>query len=480
MLVTNTGFRLKSAAGLGVSLVLGRLFQAAAFFVMARVLVAEEMAVVALLTLIYTGLFQLTNLGFERYIVYSKDNTEDEFNTSVDTVWTMQLIRGALVVAATLLFGYFLVSSNKFDIGFDYLGMVALAVVVLSLVNPGLSGYERAGDFSFAARSQGYAAVAGAAVSITVVIIWETPWAYVIGQLVNAALIVALSFLYVPRRPQLSWSLENLKTVFAYSKHMLVIAVVSFLSSHAQNFYVAAAFSPVVLGMYFTWYRFVNLPRELITQLSMRILFAKASDEARQGESIAASHIRGFSFTVITLLPFCLLVWFHGDYLITLLAGEKWTSYWWAGRLMVLANLCLALANTVGPFMLVQLPHVSSTLRTAEAAATIALIFALGPTYGDTGVLVAVLSVMTVALLLRIAILYARLLKEGRMAHARAALFVIGVVCLPLLFVEAALTLAPAGATWPPLLAIGTYGAYSCGLLLIALKRKGVLLKGTI
>jgi len=436
------------------------------------------MGTVAVLTVIFMALFHLTNLGFDRYVVYSKDNTLDEFRASVDAVWTMQLLRGLVVLVVAGLLALFFVGSSKFDLGAAHLIAIALAVVILSLVNPELSRFERGGDFSFVARARGFAAILGAASTIVIVLICATPWAYVIGQNVNAAMFVGLSFLYTARVPRVSFSAARLARVFGYCKHLLVIAVVSYISAQAQNVYVGAMFSPAVLGLYFTWYRLVNLPGELVTSLGTQVLFAKASDEARHDRAMISFHLRGFTFTVVILLPFYLFVWFHGDVLMALVAGEKWVSFWWGGRLMVIISMLLALSGTIGPFMLVHLPHVTSLLRSFEAAATILLMLVLGAFFGLVGVLLSALIVMAIAFMLRIAILYLRLVTVGRWRHARGMLSVLVIVTAPLLSLEALLSMSPDAST-RSLVAVAGYSIYTAALIFFTLRRRGTLINAT-
>ena len=81
--------------------------------------------------------------------------------------------------------------------------------------------------------------------------------------------------------PRLNFEGSRIRAVLHYSKHLVVISVVSFLSAQLQNLYVGAMFGPAMLGLYFTWYRLVQLPREILTQVLDRVFFSKASEMAR-------------------------------------------------------------------------------------------------------------------------------------------------------------------------------------------------------
>lgn len=477
MSVESNGFRLKGVGGLGAALVAGRLSQAAAFFVMAHVLAPPEMANVVLLTLIYTGLFQLTNMGFERYIVYFRDTSQADLDAAVDTVWSMQIVRGLIVLPAAAGVAWYFDQSGRYDLGYPHVVAIGLAVMLLSLVNPGLSAFERSGNFAVVARVRGMSALLGAVANIAVVLVWHTSWAYVVGQLVNAALMTALSFKLVPRAPRLSFSMYRWYGAFGYCKHLLAISIVSFIAAHAQNLYVAAVMAPATLSAYFVWYRLVSLPGEFITQLSTSVLFAQASEVARRGHSIASAHFRGFTLVAVLIVPFHMFVWFHGDVVIRIVAGIEWVDYWWAGRLMILANLCLIFAGTLAPFMLVYLPHVTSSLRTGEAIVTVALIAVLGHAYQDWGVLIAVLTVMLAAVLIRIAILYLRLVRNESWRHAASSLTVLAIVVFPLFAIEGCVLLVENPSTQVFLAAVG-YSLVAGSIAMLTLRRRGALIKG--
>jgi len=430
-------FRFKGAGLLGASLLGGRLSQAAAFFVMARYLGAAEMGTVAILTAFYLGLFQLTNLGFERYIVYAQTHDERALDATIDAVWTMQLLRGigvlALILPLILLLAWF----PGFRIGKAHVLGIAAVIFILSLVNPELSRFERNGNFSSISLSRGLSAAFGALVTVLLVVFWHDPWVYVFGQMANGVALVAMSFYYGRRCPRLRFDTVRLREVFAYGKHMVILATVSFLSSQGQNFYVGIMFGASTLGAYYTWYRLVSLPGELVTQMQDRLLFAKASEQVRRQAHPGTTHLMGFALSMGLLVPFYILVWFQGDILMTFIAGERWVPYWWIGKAFVLLSFFYAVAGTITPFALVTVPHITSRLRSIEAICGFMLLIVLGHFYGITGVLSALVIEIAVAVILRILILYRHIITKNRRDHAKSAILIVIAVSAALLLWEA-------------------------------------------
>lgn len=470
-------FRLRGALSYGGALILGRLVQAASFFFMAHRFSEEQMGVLAMLTVMFIGFYQLTNLGVERYVVYARDSTPEALRRTIDTVWTLQLLRGGLVGLSVIPVTLAINSFPGFELGFAEVLGVATAIMLLSVANPALSAFERGGDFNLIARARALSVSLGGVVTILLVLAWPEPWVYVAGQIVSAAVFAALSFHFTVEWPRISFDLSRMFEVFRYTKHLLIIAAVSFLSAQFQNVYIGAMFGAAVLGPFFTWLRTVNLPRELLTQFTGRILYAAANDRARREAEYGRAHLAGFALMMGSMLPFHLFVWFHGDLVIAVLAGEKWHDYWWAGRMIALVSIAHVAVGTVGPFMLTVCPQVSSTLRTIEAIAAAGLMLLLGPTYGVGGVLASMLAVRAWAIPARIFFFYRLIVTRDRAAHARGCTWVLLGASAPFLAAEA-LLLPSAEAMSGELGVVMVYAAVFMGLAAVGLRFRAKLLYG--
>lgn len=467
-MVNRTAFRYKGVAGLGLSLVLGRVSQALAFLLMARFLTAAQIGQVAIFTAIFIGMYQLTNLGFDRYVVYAKVEDGDELDRTIDGVWTLQLARGVLIMLLAAPTYFVLRLFPQLGVSLDEVLAIAAIVFAFSLATPELSSFERKGDFGFVSKARGAGMVLGALTTIGLLLAWRSPWVYLVGQMVNGLAFAALSYRYASRFPRLELARDQVGRIWDYSRHLIVIAIASFISTQAQTIYVGAAFGTATLGMYFTWHRLVSLPGEFVTQMLDRLLFAKASDDSRRAKNAGLTHLIGFWLSMGLLLPFYLFVWFHGDTLMTVLATDRWVPFWWAGKMLVLISFLHSFMATLTPFFLVWLPKVTSRLRTLEALLGLLLIFLLGSLYGVAGVLAALLIELTLALLARSYFFYRHIIRESGAQHAKFCFLFLLLIGLPIVawevLVEGHLTAvsfpyvsALFYLMWFALLAAGTY-----------------------
>lgn len=429
----SAGFRFRGIAGLGLSLIAGRAGQALAFLLMARFLTAAQMGQVAIFTAIFLGMYQLTNIGFDRYIVYAKAEDGEELERTIDGVWSLQIARGVLIIVLAVPIYLLLQFFPQLGVTIDEVLMIGAIVLAFSLATPELSSFERKGDFGYVSKARGAGLVFGALVTIGLIFIWRSPWVYLIGQMGNALLFSALSYYYSTRLPRLQFEREQISRIWDYSRHLIVIAIVSFISTQAQSIYVGAAFGAATLGMYFTWYRLVSLPGEFITQMQDRLLFAKASDDSRREKDAGITHLLGFGLSMGVLVPFYLYVWFHGDTLMTVLATDRWVPFWWVGKMFVGISVLFNIAGTLGPFLLVKVAHLTSRLRVFEALLGFALILILGANFGIAGVLTALLIEISLAILARVYLTYRYVITKDRLFHARSIVLILATIALPII-----------------------------------------------
>jgi len=393
---------------LGSSLVLIQGLQLVAFLLMVRYLTVAEMGVVALIAAIYSGLEATTSLGFDKFLLYCDERESQEDVYSV--VWTMQIVRGMSILLLAL--GAAKIIPSFFE-GMTSLGAMIVAVgcafVIMSFKNTWVASFERSKDFSVVAKINTASSVLKGLAVCCVVIVYQSPWAYVVGQIVGASAVTISSFLYVNRKPYFLINGDIIEEVFKYSKHLIVIALVSFIAAQFEVFYVGLTINAATLGLYFTWYRMSKLPRVLMNNLSGRVLFSKASELRRAGISVIESYHRcGFLFSMVIMSPFYVFLFFHGEFLLSVLSVNKYDGTQWLGQYVVLINWLFLLSMTMAPFMLVYIPALASKLRVFEAIILVGLVVILGDIFGLKGILIASLVSIFIAVLFRIYVLVTR------------------------------------------------------------------------
>lgn len=422
---------------LGVAVLLGRVMQALAFFSLAYWLTSEQMGVVALLTAMFVGLFSLTNLGFDRYLVYS-EHVSEKLDSEVHAIWILQLGRGILIILISLASGYFIDNLTSFGVDITYhLSGIGLALFIYNLANPYVVFKERSRDFNVVAKLKAASVGLGALSMVLLVQVFKDPWVYVIGQIINTAIHTLLSYHYSDKLPKVLFDKKIMSDVWTYCKHFLIISTVSFVAVQFENFYLAFLFGPAVLGTYFTWARVVSFPREIVTQLLEKVMFSQGSFQRRLGEDVGSAQLLGLGLSFFLVLPVYFFLWNHSEWVMEITLGSRWNTFVWAVPYFILASVLMVFDATISPFILVNRPDLSSIIRPIEVVIAISLMIVLGNMYGIAGILYATLSSLIASTLIRIFLFYKRIYLKPPLRHLFMMVKVMFCVCMPLILIEA-------------------------------------------
>ncbi len=427
----------KGGGSLALFMTSGRLAEVTAALVMIKMLSPAQMGSVALLSAIFIGVYSLTNFGFDRYLVRYEGTIPDQ--QTIDNVWSLQLLRGLLIFLVCSLLGVAIPAVADFpnDITFQLIG-VGAALLIVNLANPRLALFEREGRFRQVGVSQGVSRMAGAVMNIGIVLIFSNPWAFVIGKLGGCSLNTVFSHFFSRQMPCFRLDKDEIKNIWAFCRHLVVIAIVSVIAAQFENYYIGIVFGAEALGFYFTWARIVYLPRELFTQISDKMLFSRAC-QARRGNNFALEryHMRFIVLAFAVMVPFYYTVWFHGAWLISLVAGEEWVEYLWVGRYFVVISLVWMIALLFSPLILANFPELSSKIRSAEVFLLVLLMLALGKAYGIEGVLIASLIAIALATMVRLFMAYRYIFNEKEAWRHGLSFVGVGVVAFSLAFTAA-------------------------------------------
>ena len=402
----------KGVYSLGGAIAIGRILQIIAALVLIKQLSPYQMGVVGLLTAVFAGAYSLTNLGFDRYLVHA-DNEKVESASVYDNIWTLQVIRGCLVFLACYILSIVIPALSEFtSVVGTQLIWIGGALLINNLSNPYIVKFERNGNFNYLAVSRGLSISLSSLFMIVMIQFTADPWVYVVGQLTSTSIYTVLTYVLSKKKPSIRFDLHITKDVLAYCKHLLLIAVVSFVVFQFENYYVGFAFGVEALGYYFTWGRIIFLPREIIAQFIDKILFTKACSSRRNGECIAREHLILLVISLALLAPFYFFTWHYGGWMISLIAGKEWVEYLWVGKFFIIIGLFQLVALLFSPLVLSMFPKASSIIRTLEAIILVFLMVLLGQVYGIEGVLLATLFVAIVACCARVYISYRYILSN--------------------------------------------------------------------
>jgi O-antigen/teichoic acid export membrane protein len=239
--------------------ILGQALRLGTNLVMTRVLVPEMFGIMALANVIMFGLQMISDLGLRQNIVQSQRGNDAVF---LNTVWTVQIVRGALLWITTLCLAlaiFVLAQWQWWPAGSVYAEPVLPWVIACLAFSALLSGFEST-KLATANRNLALGRVTlielvCQAAALASMLVWASVdrsiWALVIGAMVFGVLKVLLSHVSLPGEGnKLHWNQDAFKEIFGFGKWVFLSSTLSFLAASGDRFLLGGLTDSATLGLY--------------------------------------------------------------------------------------------------------------------------------------------------------------------------------------------------------------------------------------
>lgn len=227
--------------------------------IMTRLLVPEMFGIMAIAYIVIVGLAMFSDLGLKQNIIQSKRGDDPLF---LNTVWSVQIIRGVILSLVCLLAAYFLMVINGAGlIGTEnvYSSSLLPQVLLILALSPVLQGLEST-KTACANRSlllkrvvtlELMAQLFGLAFMLTWVYFDRSIWALVGGAVFAAFIKMLLSHLILPGYSnKLAWDRKSFNEIFHFGKWMFMSSILGFLINQGDKLLLGGLLSATAFGLY--------------------------------------------------------------------------------------------------------------------------------------------------------------------------------------------------------------------------------------
>ena len=281
---------------------LGHVLRLAGNLILTRLLVPEMFGLMSIAATAATILAMLSDIGLLQVVVHSKRGEEPRF---LDTVWTIQVIRGFVlwggswVVAAGLALAthWGLVSPHS-----TYGDPLLPWLIVATGIPIAIAGFSSTLPLTatrhfqmrpiFMLRFTGQ--IFGLVMMIGLAWLTHSIWALVAGSVAASLLSTVLSHRWmIGPRNQLHWDKLAAHEVFSYGKWLAVSSAVTVFAKNGDELLLAAYASAKVLGLYSIALGLVSALDAILSQLFSRVMLPAFSEVARNNPSrVPAAYVR--------------------------------------------------------------------------------------------------------------------------------------------------------------------------------------------
>ncbi|MEZ5893008.1 MAG: oligosaccharide flippase family protein [Parvularculaceae bacterium] len=304
---------------LGAGLV-ARLLGAVNMIVVARLLVPEDIGIVATATIVMQLMQGLSDIGVSQAVVKFRDASRDD----LDTLFTLSVLRGLMI--GLLLFAAAPFAAEFFGdprFFWAFCG-VALFPAMLGFVNPRFYEFERDINFTREFAVTFFNRLAGVATSIAIAVIFRTYWAIILGMLASAAVQVALSYALRPHAPRLSFA--SMGKVFGFSGWLAGVSFMAALNNKLDVPILTRAAGGAGAGVYFLGFQLSELVAGQIATPMTRALYPGLSEMQGDPARMRLAFLKGVEALGALAAPAAFGLGFVAADFTAVILGEKWSG----------------------------------------------------------------------------------------------------------------------------------------------------------
>lgn len=288
--------------------------------VIARLLMPDDLGIVATAWVVVALFEILIELGTDRYLIRLPDAQRADF----DTAWTLRLMVIATASAVIFLSAHGIAAYFDEARLVDVLYVIAAANLLRGFTNIGLTIYRRDLRFDRIALVGLAQRLTGIVATVIFAFVLRNYWAIVLGEVISRVAEVALSYLVQPYRPR--FSVARFSEQWQFSKWIVSRNVAGFAQGRGDQFLVAKFFGVAQMGFYAMALRLAETPtRHLVAPISMP-LYSGLAKKQHDPAQFVTSVLQAIGATAVIVLPAATLAAALAEPLVLGIFGLKWKA----------------------------------------------------------------------------------------------------------------------------------------------------------
>lgn len=319
--------------------------------VLTRLLVPEMFGVMAIVSTLVIGVTVFFEVGLLQNIVRSKRGEEKDF---LDTAWTLQIIKGAVVFAVILLLSFALDVAGNYGFlseqavyGAQELPLILAIIGSTSII----SGFNSIYIYTLNKKLMMAKVVSIELVSQVVGLVFMLLWAYFskdIWALVSGSIVTALTKMTLSHLTKLGpkarffWEKEAVLEIFNFGKWIFVASILGFLLNQGDRLLLAGLVSADVLGVYAIGFFLANALKEVLSKLLSSVFFPLLTEVYHNSptEVEKVYYLIRMKIDIVTM-PTAGFLFSVGGYFLTILYDSRYQEAVWMFEVLSLSLVTL-------------------------------------------------------------------------------------------------------------------------------------------
>lgn len=288
--------------------------------ILARLLVPADFGLVAVAVTVMQLLQNISDIGVSQTVVRFRDASRAHY----DTLFTISLLRGVAVALLLLLASMAAPALVGDPRAGGVFVAVAIAPLLMALINPKFYEFEREIDFSKEFVTNAVNKLAGVVASVAIAVMFRTYWAIVVGLLVSAAVQLMLSYAARPYLPRLSF--KALGDLLGFTGWLTGVSFMAALNNKLDVLLLGRLIGAGPTGVYYVGVQVAQTPGGEIATPLARAIYPGLSSLQNEQAQIRDAYLRGVEALAMIAMPASFGVALVAPEIVSVLLGEQWAA----------------------------------------------------------------------------------------------------------------------------------------------------------
>lgn len=355
-----------------IGIVIQKVYQFAAFLLLARLLAPEDFGLVAIGVLVLEVVARVKLIGLHSALVQRRDNVEQAADAFFHIHLFLTILAYALIFQAAPWLARFFQNPSATAI---------VRVLSIQLFIGALAAAHRAlaiRDLRFktqVAASMG-ASLTNGAVSVLLATLDFGVWALVCGSLAGTA-VEALTWRTVcPRQlsGRMNWRIAG--QLFRFGASLSAASAMEYVLDTGVRVIIGKLLSVTALGVYDVTWRLIHVPFRNVVAVAQRVALPAFCREQHDGAWLQRWYLKIVMYSSVIMAPVALFFLFAGDFIVLAALGPKWSAAGSPLRALALFTFLLPFLSGWPVYVATQRSHYLLLYSVVRLAVTLPLVAA--------------------------------------------------------------------------------------------------------
>jgi lipopolysaccharide exporter len=313
-------------------------------FILVRFLSPDDFGIMALSLMLLAVMKQFSHVGLEQAVIQEENISEQTINT----VWTVSIIRGVIFFALINIFTPFYANYFNESELVSILTILSFSAIFNGLKNSYISIAEKNMRFDVLFKLNVSSNLVEFITSVVLAIIYQNVIALAIGYLASSIIGMVLSFFLLKDRPSFTFNMNEFFKLFKFGKWVFGSGMLVFLILNIDTTVIGKILGVTMLGFYQIAFRLGNFAATDIVLAFSRAIYPSFSLVKQDLNILKNYFLTTILLISIITLPIMLIIGFYAESFVTYFIGNNWLEVIVPLKILVVFGIIRAIASVCG------------------------------------------------------------------------------------------------------------------------------------